>query len=50
MSKTTVNTDELNLLAAIPQPFLAINREGHLVYLNFAAEEFFAAGRNIMMG
>ena len=50
MSKTTAKTDELNLLAAIPQPFLALNRDGQLMYLNLAAEEFFAASRNLMIG
>ena len=50
MSKTTAKTDELNLLAAIPQPFLALNRDGQLTYLNLAAEEFFAVSRNLMIG
>lgn len=49
MSKTATPPNETNLLAAIPQPFLALNRAGVVEYVNLAAEEFFAASRNTLL-
>lgn len=47
---SNIKPDEAALLASIPQPFLAIDQDGVIKYVNLAGEEFFAFSRNLMIG